>query len=628
MKSIPNSPSLHPNYPHRFPHQGVLPEGRYYTLTWGISYDFGGMTTVALERSSAFARQDNRTVEILTLSAELKGQDRERELRDEGRIDRRVHVRNIWQDLTSWSDRKLRRMVGSSEVDHEAVNDLLERTGTDWNEFRNDSDDTVLQVDRYHDSGALLVSDRLDMKERGQRGGRRISLFDRKRNVIAQWSSARAFYHAWLDVVMGDKPSYLISDSSFTGGLIFDYRRDNVVLCQVVHNHFLSDPKGSNLGELTSGKIRYLSHLDSFDVVTTLTDQQRRDMVEAELSSNRLRTVSNLTENLNGDPTTPRVREHGTMIARLVSQKRVEDAICAIGKASAQAPNVSLDVYGEGDNRPDLSDLIGQLGVVDSVRLQGHTPGAKKNFHTSSFSLLTSRYEGQGLVVLESMSAGCIPISYAVDYGPADIIEDGINGFIVPVGDIDALADAILRFFAMSEGEVQKMRRAVIDRAADFFEAPIVRRWGEVFAERSFEPIVHLDHLSAVLNEATADGLTVHVLVDVEGLDVYEPEDIYISWKSRTGNFYGRVTAEYDGIVVRAVIPISRLSAIPAGYFDFSLDLVAGRSFNRARITSKNSNISNISDVLKLYTTKHGNFSGQILQAQQAVVELTSTSSP
>ena len=244
-------------------------------------------------------------------------------------------------------------------------------------------------------------------------------------------------------------------------------------------------------------------------------------------------------------------------------------------------------------------------------------PGAKKNFHLSSFSLLTSRYEGQGLVVLESMSAGCIPISYAVNYGPADIIDDGVNGFVVPAGDVDALAGRDSSVSSLCpKTRSRKSRRAAIARAADYFEAPIVRRWGEVFAELSFEPIVRLDHLRAVLNEATADGQNVHVVIDVEGLEECDPEDVYISWKSRTGNFYGRVAADYDGKDVRAAIPIRRLSAIPVGYFDFSVDLVAGRNFNRARIASKNSNISNFSDVLKLYTTKHGNFSGQILQPQ------------
>ena len=141
-----------------------------------------------------------------------------------------------------------------------------------------------------------------------------------------------------------------------------------MILCQVVHNHFLSDPNGSNLGELTDGKIRYVSHIDSFDVVTTLTDQQRRDMDEAELSSDRLRTVSNLTENLDGDPIAPRVRDQGVMIARLVSQKRVEDAVRAIGKAIAHAPSITLDVYGDGDDQPDLTDLIDQLSVADAIR--------------------------------------------------------------------------------------------------------------------------------------------------------------------------------------------------------------------------------------------------------------------
>ena len=614
MKFILNSPPLHQPYPHRFPHKGALPEGHYYTLTWGISYDFGGMTTVALERSSAFARQDNRSVDILTFSADLKGQDRERELRDEGRIDRRVRVRNIWQDLTSWSDRKLRRMVGTSEVDHEAVDDVLDRSGADWNEFRKNSDEAVLQVDRYHDSGALLLSDRLDMNERGQIGGRRISLFDHKGNVIAQWPSARALYHAWLDKVIDDKPSYLISDSSFAGGLIFDYRRDNVILCQVVHSHFLGDPTGSNFGELTSGKIRYMRHLDSFDVVTTLTDRQRHDMDEAELSSNRLRTVSNLTENLTGDPTTPRVREQGAMIARLVSPKRVDDAIRAIGKASAQTPNVTLDVYGEGDERSTLTDLIDEVGVAGSVRLQGHTPGAKMNFHTSSYSLLTSRSEGQGLVVLESMSAGCIPICYAIDYGPTDIIEDGVNGFLVPPGDVDALAQAILRFLSMPEDEVEKMRRAAMARAADFYEAPIIRRWGEVLNEQSFEPIVHLDRLRAALTEATSTDEDIDVIIDLESLEEYKPDSVYISWKSRTGNFYGRVEAKFDHGVIRATIPTSRLLLIPNGYLDISVDLVSGRSFNRARIKSDNSNICNLGDSVRLYTTKHANLSGQLLQ--------------
>ncbi|WP_420095197.1 hypothetical protein, partial [Brevibacterium sediminis] len=264
MNSIPETSPNH-SYPHRFPHRGLLPEGSYFTLTWTIGYDFGGMTTVALERSSAFARLDNRRVEILTLSPEMKELDRERELRESGTIDRKVKVRNLWQDLTAWPDRKLRRMVGTVDPDPTAADDAIKRAGQEWTELRKDSGDRLLQADRYHDRGHLLVIDRQDMKKFGRRGGRRITLFDRDQKVIAQWGSAREFYQAWLDVVIGDKRSYLICDSAFVGNFIHEYRRDNVILCIVNHNHFLADANDEPTGALAEDKFGYLRHLDGFD---------------------------------------------------------------------------------------------------------------------------------------------------------------------------------------------------------------------------------------------------------------------------------------------------------------------------------------------------------------------------
>lgn len=616
------------SYPHRFPHRGRLPEGSYYTLTWGIGYDFGGMTTVSLERSSAFARVDNRSVDIVTLSPEMKGRDRERELRDEGRIDRRVRVRNLWQDLTTWSDRNLRRMIGTDESAPLASDEPLPRTGLEWSEFKRDSEDRPLQVDRYHDRGHLLVIDRQDVKKRGRRGGRRITLFDSQQNTIAQWPSAREFYQAWLDVVIGTKPSYLICDSAFIGNFIHGYRRDNIILCQVVHNHHLDFPDAGAGGELSEGKFGFLRHLDSFDLVATLTDEQRHDMDKLQLSSGKLRTISNLTEQLNGDPTTPRPRATGAMIARLVPQKRVEDAIGTIAQISET--EVTLDIYGEGEDRPMLTDLITDLDLADRVRLHGHVTGAKTAFHSRSFSLLTSRHEGQGLVILESMSAGCIPISYAVDYGPADIIDHGVNGFIVPVGDVDALARSIRQLLDMPEEEVQAMRRNAIDRAADFSAPTIVEKWGKAFAEQQFAPIREFADLHAELQtaEVTAEGIT--VTAELTGLDGINPETVYVSWKSRTGGFYGRARASRAEHTVSATISPEAWGRGVIGYVDFSIDLVAGRTFKRVRVSSRDDAITNRAEGIRLYSTKHGNLSGQVFDAQGDAAdgssELTSTS--
>lgn len=575
------------------------------------------MTTVALERSSAFARLDNRSVEILTLSPEMKGQNRGRELRAEGRIDRRVTVRNLWDDLTSWPDRKLRRMVGTIEPDHTSAEDVMERTAQDWSETQKDSEDKLLQVDRYHDRGHLLVIDRHDMKKRGHRGGRRITLFDRDQKVIAQWSTARDFYHAWLDVVIGTKPSYLICDSAFVGNFIHEYRRDNVILSQVVHSHHLAGANGAESSEFAEDKFGFLTRIDGFDLVVTLTDRQRMDLERLRLSAGKLRTVSNLTEDLNGDPDKPRVRGQGAMIARLVPQKRVGDAITAIATAVGEGVEVTLDVYGEGEDRTELADLIDSNKLANSVKLHGHTPSAKTNFRSHSFSLLTSQSEGQGLVVLESLSAGCIPICYDVDFGPADIIEPGVNGYLVPKGDIDALANTISEFMSLPESTVAEMRGNAVARAADFFELPIVRRWGEVLAETSFAPITRVEGARAEAEAVDVDTEAVTVLVRVSDHGEADPEQIFLSWKSRTGTYFGRVETRRDESGVTAVIPQTRFEAITEGYVDFSLDLVFERGFERVRIASRDDAIVNRQGKMSLYSTKYGNLSGRIDQCHE-----------
>lgn len=606
---------------HRFPHKGLLPEGHYFTFTWGIADEFGGMTTVALERSSAFASVDNRRVDILTLSPEMKDKTREKQLRAEGRIDRRVRIRNVWADLLARPNRKLTEMLGEFEELEDPFDDVLPRTNDSWTETRTDSNGQVLQVDRYRNDGTLLVSDRQDMRKRGRRGGRRITLFDRKLRPIGQWATARKFYHAWLDTIFRGKKTYLISDSSFAGGLIHDYRRDNVVICQVMHNQFLKDPQGNINGELAGAKLEILSHLDSFDIVATLTDRQHEEMAEAQLATKNLRTISNFTHDLHGEPDFIRDPLRGVMIARLARQKRVEHTVRAMRLATQSQPGLALDVYGSGNDHDSLTALSAELGVTDSIIFHGHTPGAKEKFHHASFSVLSSRFEGQPLTILESMSAGCIPIAYDIRYGPSDIITDGVDGFLLPAGDVEALAQTLVQVTTMSTDELQAMRRAALRRAKDFLPRRTVSRWGEVFAEQTFASFTPGADSSAKIIEATTTGSAIDISVTVDSQLASQPEAAYLVWKSREGGHYGRVSASADEGHLSASVPRERFSEIPAGLVDFFIDLVDGRDFQRIRISGDESRVNNSVNHLILYTTAHGNLSARIHSPAEADTE-------
>jgi len=86
-------------------------------------------------------------------------------------------------------------------------------------------------------------------------------------------------------------------------------------------------------------------------------------------------------------------------------------------------------------------------------------------------------------VLLEAMSVGCIPIAYDMPYGPADIIVDGVNGYLVEAGDIDGLAERIVRQGSLSSVEMEAMRQAARETAERFDDRSVTLQWGRVMSE-------------------------------------------------------------------------------------------------------------------------------------------------
>ena len=108
-----------------------------------------------------------------------------------------------------------------------------------------------------------------------------------------------------------------------------------------------------------------------------------------------------------------------------------------------------MKIFGDGSQRSQLEELVTDLNETGNVQLMGHVTNAQSHFKDASFSLLTSTSEAFGLVIVESMAAGCIPIVYDLPYGPASIITNGVNGFLVEYGNVEELARCIAEFVDM-----------------------------------------------------------------------------------------------------------------------------------------------------------------------------------
>lgn len=589
----------------------LLPDGRLYGLLWGIPQRYGGMTLAALQRASAFAEVDRRPVTLLTLTPRMDPQRRRAALVASGALSNRVRIRNLWTDLAAMPDRRMSGLQGSASGPPEPLDPSPSPGGA--RRIRADEDGEALQIDRFRRNGSLLAVDRRDVRERGRLGGRRITLVDRRGRAVAGWESDTALHHAWLDWMIGGRRATLISDSSPIGGTMHSYRRDHVTVAQVLHNPHLKDPAGSPYGLLPPAKKEILAHLDDYDLVTTLTDDQRRDMRTISLAGDNLRTVSNMYGGPFVERIVERPRARGVLVGRLVEQKRVAHAVRAMARLHRSSP-ATLDIYGTGSHEERLAALIAELGVGETVRMHGFRHDARAQFRSASFSVLSSRFEGQGLVLLESLAAGCIPVSYDIAYGPSDILTDGVDGFLVPAGDVEALADTIARVVALDSARLRRMRAAAVRRAADFAPEVIVRRWGEVLTEAVEGKRPHRTATgSARLLRANAVPGGTRLLLDVAVDAEEDVERVLVVWNGRRAAAFGREPAPRHGttspVRVDAVLPHTRFQDLGRGLLDVFVDVRTGGVTHRMRVSAPDLPQSVGDGPAEFYATRYGNLS-------------------
>lgn len=104
----------------------------------------------------------------------------------------------------------------------------------------------------------------------------------------------------------------------------------------------------------------------------------------------------------------------------------------------------TLDIFGQGD-QTDYRQLMVELGIdTDWCHLNGPVEDVVKVYQDSSIFVLSSRFEGFGMVLVEAMACGLPVVSFDCPAGPDEIITDGVDGLLVPSGDVHALAEKLM----------------------------------------------------------------------------------------------------------------------------------------------------------------------------------------
>jgi poly(glycerol-phosphate) alpha-glucosyltransferase len=285
----------------------------------------------------------------------------------------------------------------------------------------------------------------------------------------------------FLAELVGTERVFLTVESRRADRETLTFVRPNVKHLVVLHNPHLTGT-GQDPARIRPSYQPMFDSRDQLASVVFLTNAQRAD-AEAQFGQREnFRVVPHPMTGVRHLPFEQRDPNLVVMLARLDQQKRLSHAIQAFALVVEALPNARLEIYGQGEDRRALQSQIDELGLQDSVTLPGYTTDPDGTYARASLSLLTSKYEGYPLVLLETLAHGCPVVSYDVKYGPREIIAHGENGYVVRAGAYKTLARRVIEVLGDPE-----LRRRLSEHAAtpdpEFSEHTFVARWSKIFRD-------------------------------------------------------------------------------------------------------------------------------------------------
>ncbi len=169
-------------------------------------------------------------------------------------------------------------------------------------------------------------------------------------------------------------------------------------------------------------------------------------------------------------------------VGKLDEQKGFDYLLQAWKLVHAKHTGWRLDIFGQGPWKEKLDAFISENALGNSAFLCGTTMDVKSEYLKSTFYVMSSRYEGLPMVLIEAMVCGLPLVSFDCECGPREVIKEGENGFLVPMGDVEQLADAMCRLIEDKELR-ERMSAKGKECASRYSLESIMPQWVGLFDE-------------------------------------------------------------------------------------------------------------------------------------------------
>ncbi|HET6967945.1 MAG TPA: glycosyltransferase [Ornithinibacter sp.] len=250
-------------------------------------------------------------------------------------------------------------------------------------------------------------------------------------------------------------------------------RTDRQVAVAQEHNHLARNP------EIRAEYARLYPSLDALTVLTERDAQAYRALLHG---SCPVTVVPNALAHGTTLRRAPLLEPVAVAAGSLVHRKGFDLLVDAWRPVAAAHPEWRLRIYGAGERGSDIAARVERAGLTGTVTLEGFEPDLARRLDDASLFVLPSRQEGLPMVLIEAMAAGLPIVAFDCPTGPAELLEGGRSGVLVPAADTAALSDGILRVVS-DEHERRRLADAAATRARDFDPGATARRWETIFEE-------------------------------------------------------------------------------------------------------------------------------------------------
>lgn len=169
-------------------------------------------------------------------------------------------------------------------------------------------------------------------------------------------------------------------------------------------------------------------------------------------------------------------------VGRLTYQKNFEAAIEVAAKILPDHPDWEWDVFGQGEELDTLINLTVEKCVDRQMHFKGQVTDLYERYSGYSIMVMTSRYEGFPMTLLEGMGNGLPLVSFDIPTGPSEIISDGCNGYLIAPFDVECMAKKINMM--IDDSEMRRIQsQNCVKEIEKFSEGEVVKKWKDTLKE-------------------------------------------------------------------------------------------------------------------------------------------------